>query len=320
MYGMRGMPSATTIRTSTATARRRTCTWPRCPGRPAGRGWALHVWEHYLFTKDLDFLRRMYPAHARFGAVLCGLPDREATESSSRARPCRRRTGTSCRTDMTRPFARARRWTTRSCASFSPHASRRSACWAWTGPFRDAYGHCRAAAGGSNRLRRGSCWNGTRSIPSLRRAWGTSRTCLPATPASAINWRDAPELLRAARKSLELRVENGAGEGGWPLAWYINHIRAAAGRQRWRTQSILQYAHGSSQLPQPVTTSATTSYSRSTAISGHDGGHRGVLASEPRRAALSAGAAPVVEVRQRHGPAGEGSARGRYDDGRTGSS
>jgi alpha-L-fucosidase 2 len=28
--------------------------------------------------------------------------------------------------------------------------------------------------------------------------------------------------MKAVRKSLDMRVENGAGAGGWPLAWYIN--------------------------------------------------------------------------------------------------
>lgn len=41
-------------------------------------------------------------------------------------------------------------------------------------------------------------------------------------PGSSINWHDTPDLLKAAGKSLELRIENGAGKGGWPLAWYIN--------------------------------------------------------------------------------------------------
>lgn len=41
-------------------------------------------------------------------------------------------------------------------------------------------------------------------------------------PGSQINWRDTPELMEAVNRSLELRVENGAGKHGWPLAWFIN--------------------------------------------------------------------------------------------------
>ena len=41
-------------------------------------------------------------------------------------------------------------------------------------------------------------------------------------PGCGINWRDTPELMRAVRKSLDIRMEHGAGANAWPLAWYIN--------------------------------------------------------------------------------------------------
>jgi alpha-L-fucosidase 2 len=42
-----------------------------------------------------------------------------------------------------------------------------------------------------------------------------------AYPGDEINWRETPDLLNAVKRSLELRIENGAGHGGWPLAWFI---------------------------------------------------------------------------------------------------
>ena len=41
-------------------------------------------------------------------------------------------------------------------------------------------------------------------------------------PSDEITLRGTPELARAARVSLERRVENGGGKGGWPAAWYAN--------------------------------------------------------------------------------------------------
>ena len=38
-------------------------------------------------------------------------------------------------------------------------------------------------------------------------------------PGSRINWKDTPELMAAARRSIDLRVKAGADGGGWPLAW-----------------------------------------------------------------------------------------------------
>jgi alpha-L-fucosidase 2 len=42
-----------------------------------------------------------------------------------------------------------------------------------------------------------------------------------AFPGDEINREDTPELLEAVRRSLEIRMEHGAGRGGWPLAWFI---------------------------------------------------------------------------------------------------
>lgn len=40
-------------------------------------------------------------------------------------------------------------------------------------------------------------------------------------PGCSINWRDTPKLMEAAKISLERRRVHGAGHGGWPLAWQI---------------------------------------------------------------------------------------------------
>jgi alpha-L-fucosidase 2 len=61
-----------------------------------------------------------------------------------------------------------------------------------------------------------------REYPELTPGMGHISHLFACYPGSSINWRDTPELLHAAARSLELRVENGAGGGGWPLAWYIN--------------------------------------------------------------------------------------------------
>jgi alpha-L-fucosidase 2 len=41
-------------------------------------------------------------------------------------------------------------------------------------------------------------------------------------PEDEITLRDTPELAKAARISLERRIQAGAGKRGWPAAWYIN--------------------------------------------------------------------------------------------------
>ncbi|MCL2059857.1 MAG: glycoside hydrolase family 95 protein [Oscillospiraceae bacterium] len=60
-----------------------------------------------------------------------------------------------------------------------------------------------------------------KEYPELTPGMGHVSHLFACYPGSSINWRDTPELLKAVNRSLELRCENGAGRGGWPLAWYI---------------------------------------------------------------------------------------------------
>jgi alpha-L-fucosidase 2 len=61
-----------------------------------------------------------------------------------------------------------------------------------------------------------------KEYPELTPGMGHISHLFACYPGRGINWRDTPELLRAVRKSLERRVSNGAGQSGWPLAWYMN--------------------------------------------------------------------------------------------------
>ncbi|MDR1262059.1 MAG: glycoside hydrolase family 95 protein [Oscillospiraceae bacterium] len=63
-------------------------------------------------------------------------------------------------------------------------------------------------------------------VPEMTPGMGHISHLWGAYPGDEINWKDSPDLLDAARTSLKLRVDHGAGHGGWPLAWYIcEHAR-----------------------------------------------------------------------------------------------
>ena len=40
-------------------------------------------------------------------------------------------------------------------------------------------------------------------------------------PGTTLTWQETPELMRAARRSLDRRLENGGGHTGWSRAWII---------------------------------------------------------------------------------------------------
>ncbi len=77
---------------------------------------------------------------------------------------------------------------------------------------------------------RGQIVEWDREYPELTPGMGHVSHLFACYPGSEINWRDTPALMDAVRRSLALRADNGAGRGGWPLAWFVNlHARLQNG-------------------------------------------------------------------------------------------
>jgi alpha-L-fucosidase 2 len=187
-----------------------------------GGAWlGLHVWEHYLYTKDLDILRRMYPILRDMAIfyvdflmekdgklVTCPsvspenryiLPDGYDTPICA---------GPAMDNQILREFF-AVCIETQHLLGVEPELSEVLADIAARLP-EDKIGS------------KGQLLEWEQEYPELTPGMGHISHLFACYPGSGINWRDTPDLMQAVRRSLELRVENGAGRGGWPLAWYIN--------------------------------------------------------------------------------------------------
>jgi alpha-L-fucosidase 2 len=181
----------------------------------------LHVWEHYLYTKDMDFLRRMYPVLRDMALfyedflmevdgrlVTCPsvspenryvLPDGYDTPVCA---------GPAMDNQILREFFAACMEAQRLLGVDSVHSK----------TLEGIIGRLPEDKIGS----KGQLLEWDKEVPELTPGMGHISHLFACYPGSGINWRDTPELMRAAGRSLELRMEHGAGGGGWPLAWYIN--------------------------------------------------------------------------------------------------
>ncbi len=82
-------------------------------------------------------------------------------------------------------------------------------------------------------------------VPEMTPGMGHISHLWGAYPGDEINWRDTPALLDAVRTSLTLRMDNGAGRGGWPLAWYIcQHARMLDGAMTGRNIDQMLVSNG----------------------------------------------------------------------------
>ena len=188
-------------------------------GRPAAPGWRTMIWDHYRFTGDIAFLQRQLPGDEGRRPVLprhAGARTRPS-DTWSRTRRTRRSSPTTpnvsvCagpddgQPDPARPVRRLRRRPAR-CSASTPTSAPRS----WRPgdrlpPMQDRL--ARQHPGVALRLGR------DRARPT-----GTSPTCTACTPATRSPSAARPALYEAARRTLELRGDDGTG---WSLAWKIN--------------------------------------------------------------------------------------------------
>ena len=191
-----------------------------------GSAWlGLHVWEHYLYTGDASFLRDMYPIlrdmalfyedfliEADGKLVTCPsispenrylLPDGYDTPIC---------TAPAMDNQILREFFSA-------CIQISRLLKtdmQLSSIW------QDIIARLPKDQIGS----KGQLLEWDKEYPELTPGMGHVSHLFACHPGTSINWRDTPELMQAVRKTLQVRMEHGAGKEHWPLAWYINlHAR-----------------------------------------------------------------------------------------------
>ncbi len=187
-----------------------------------GGAWmALHAWEHYLYTKDLDFLRKMYPTMLELAAfyedfliekdgklVTCPSisPENRYTLPDGYDTPiC---VAPTMDNQILREFFNA-------CIKTQ---SLLDTDYELSDKFKTIVSKLPENKVGSH----GQLLEWMEEFPELTPGMGHISHLFSCYPGTDINWHDTPELMDAVRKSLEIRIENGAGSGGWPLAWFIN--------------------------------------------------------------------------------------------------
>ncbi len=186
----------------------------------AGGAWmAMHLWEHFLYTGDMDFLKKWRPVMREFAIffvdfltddgeghlVTCPslspenryiLPDGYDSPICA---------GPAMDNQILRDLFGA-------CIQADVLLNAQDE---WTEEFRRASALLPEDQTGSM----GQLLEWRKEVPEKMPGMSHISHLYAAYPSSQINWKDTPELMKAVRRSIELRVANGADGGGWPLAW-----------------------------------------------------------------------------------------------------
>ncbi len=220
MYGMRGMVCHhnTDYYGDCAPLDRYMAAMPWTTGGP----WlAMHIWEHYLYTMDLDFLRKMYPVMRdmalfyvdflieRDGMLLTcpsvSPENRYVLPDGYDTPVC---VAPAMDNQILREFFTACIETQRLLLVDEELANTLSDM---------VIKLPKDKTGSKGQLLE---WQG--EYPEQMPAMPHISHLYSCYPGRDINWRDTPELMQAARRSLDLRVVNGAGSTAFPLAWHLN--------------------------------------------------------------------------------------------------
>ncbi len=187
-----------------------------------GGAWmAMHLWEHWLFTRDRDFLAKWRPVMREFAIFFVDFLTDDGTGhlvTCPSLSPENRYilpdgydspicAGPAMDNQILRDLFGA-------CIEADTLLDARDE---WTEQFRQARDRLPPDRIGS----KGQLLEWREELPEKTPGMGHISHLYASYPGSRINWKDTPELMRAVRRSIELRVENGADGGGWPLAWRI---------------------------------------------------------------------------------------------------
>ena len=188
----------------------------------SGGAWlSLHLWEHYLYTLDLDFLREWQPVMREFALFFV---DFLTVDSKGKAVTCPS-------LSPENRYVLADGYDTPICAG--PAMDNQI--------LRDLFDACAEAdrlLGLEDELTvqmrtlremlpedrigsKGQLLEWQEELPEKMPGMSHISHLYGSFPSCQINLYETPELMKAVAVSLRLRVENGCDPGAWPLAWRI---------------------------------------------------------------------------------------------------
>jgi alpha-L-fucosidase 2 len=187
-----------------------------------GGAWmAMHLWEHYLYTRDLEFLHEWRPIMREFAIffvdfltddgtgkqVTCpslSPENRYILPDGNDSPIC---AGPAMDNQILRDLFAA-------CVEADTLLDARDE---WT----EAFAGKRALLPQDQVGSQGQLLEWREELPEKMPGMGHISHLYGAYPSSQMNLRDTPALMAAVARSLQLREANGTDGGGWPLAWRI---------------------------------------------------------------------------------------------------
>ena len=187
-----------------------------------GGAWlSLHIWEHYQYTLDLEFLREWYPILHSYAEFFLDFLIDDGTGALVTCPSLSPENRYILPDGFDTPICAGPTMDNQILRAIFSACIEADTLLALHGEDTAAFTDARNRLPKNRIGSQGQLLEWREEVPELTPDMGHISHLWGVYPGSEINWRDTPKLLNAAHQSLELRCGAGAGKDGWPLAWYI---------------------------------------------------------------------------------------------------
>ena len=189
---------------------------------PTGGAWtALHLWDHYQFTGDKEFLRKWYPVLREYALFFVDYLVEDGEGNLVTCPTVSPENRYLLPDGFDTPVCAGPAMDNQILRALFDACLQSVEILGLEEPLAEDFRRCAQKLPKNKIGSQGQLLEWREEVPELTPGMGHISHLWGAYPGEEINWRDTPDLWKAVGRSLDIRVENGAGKNGWPAAWYI---------------------------------------------------------------------------------------------------
>ena len=191
-------------------------------GWPTGGAWlSMHLWEHYLFSMDISFLRGAYPIMREFALFFLDYLCDDGKGSLVTCPSLSPENRYILPDGYDTPVCAGPAMDSQILRDLFSACVKANEILKLEDPLAHDFEKAMARLPRDQVGSQGQLLEWQEEYPEKMPGMGHISHLYGAYPSSQINGYDTPALMQAVRKSLEIRVANGADPANWPLAWRI---------------------------------------------------------------------------------------------------
>ena len=185
-----------------------------------GGAWlAMHLWEHFLYTKDLDFLREWRPVMREFAIFFVDYLTDDGTGKQVTCPSVSPENRYILPDGYDTPICAAPAMDNQLLRDLFAACIQADTLLDAKDEWTALFAQKRALLPADQTGTQGQLLEWDSEYPEKTPGMGHISHLYGAYPSGQLNWRDTPELMKAVGRSLEIREANGTDGFGWPLSW-----------------------------------------------------------------------------------------------------